>query len=67
MVRMLCPLADIAAGVIGLVGGLGYGLFKLIRNKVKGKPPPPATETTPRSRVTLHPARLVAFGSMIYM
>ena len=52
VVRMVCPLADIAAGVLGFVGGLGYGLFALIRNKVKGKPPPPATETVPRIRTT---------------
>ena len=67
VVRMLCPLADIAAGVIGLVGGLGYGLFKLIRNKVKGKPPPPATETVPRLRTPVHSSALETFGSMIYL
>ena len=67
VVRMLCPLADIAAGVIGLVGGLGYGLFRLIRNKVKGKPPPPATETVPRLRTPVHSAALETFGSKIYL
>ena len=67
VVRMLCPLADIAAGVVGLVGGLGYGLFKLIRNKVKGKPPPPATETVPRLRTPVRSAALETFGSKIYL
>ena len=67
VVRMLCPLADIAAGVVGLVGALGYGLFKLIRNKVKGKPPPPATETTPRLRTPVHSAALEKFGQKIYL
>ena len=67
VVRMVCPLADIAAGVIGLVGALGYGLFKLIRNKVKGKPPPPATETVPRLRTPVHSAALETFGSKIYL
>ena len=65
--RMVCPLADIASGVIGLVGGLGYGLFKLIRNKVKGKPPPPATETVPRLRTPVHVGALEKFGQMIYL
>jgi hypothetical protein len=67
VVRMLCPLADIAAGVIGLVGALGFGLFKLIRNKVKGKPPPPATETVPRLRTPVRSVALEKFGSMIYL
>ena len=67
VVRMLCPLADIAAGVLGFVGSLGYGLFALIRNKVKGKPPPPATETVPRLRNTLRPMKLKKFASMIYL
>ena len=67
VVRMFCPLVDIAAGVVGLVGGLGYGLFKLIRNKVKGKPPPPATETVPRLRTPVHSAALETFGSKIYL
>ena len=65
--RMVCPLVDIASGVLGFVGGLGYGLFKLIRNKVKGKPPPPATETVPRIRNTQMPAKLEKFASMIYL
>ena len=67
VVRMVCPLVDIASGVIGLVGGLGYGLFKLIRNKVKGKPPPPATETVPRLRTPLHSVALEKFGQKIYL
>ena len=67
VVRMVCPLVDIASGVIGLVGGLGYGLFKLIRNKVKGKPPPPATETMPRLRTPLHSVALEKFGQKIYL
>ena len=67
VVRMVCPLADIAAGVIGLVGALGFGLFKLIRNKVKGKPPPPATETVPRLRTPVRSVALEKFGSMIYL
>ena len=50
--RMVCPLADIAAGIVGAVGALGFSLFRLIRNKVKGKPPPPATETVPRLKNT---------------
>ena len=66
IVRMLCPLADIAAGVLGLVGALGFGLFRLIRNKVKGKPPPPATETVPRLRNTQRPVTLANFASKIY-
>ena len=64
VVRMLCPLADIAAGVLGFVGSLGYGLFSLIRNKVKGKPPPPATETVPRIRNT---QRLIEPGMFSFM
>ena len=67
VVRMLCPLADIAAGVIGLVGGLGYGLFKLIRNKVKGKPPPPATETVPRVRNTQAVIRSGMYSFMFHV
>ena len=67
VVRMVCPLVDIASGVLGLVGGLGYGLFKLIRNKVKGKPPPPATETVPRLRTPVHAAALEKFGQKIYL
>ena len=67
VVRMVCPLADIAAGVVGLVGGLGYGLFKLIRNKVKGKPPPPATQTVPRVRNTQAMIRPETFSFMSYL
>ena len=67
VVRMVCPLVDIASGVIGLVGALGYGLFKLIRNKVKGKPPPPATESVPRLRTPVHSAALEKFGQKIYL
>ena len=64
--RMLCPLVDIASGVIGLVGALGFGLFKLIRNKIKGKPPPPPTETSPRSKTRVWSMALQKFGSKIY-
>ena len=67
VVRMLCPLADIAAGVLGFVGGLGFGLFRLIRNKVKGKPPPPATETVPRIRNTQALIRPEMFSFMSYL
>ena len=67
VVRMLCPLADIAAGVLGFVGSLGYGLFSLIRNKVKGKPPPPATETVPRIRNTQALIRPETFSFMTYL
>ena len=67
VVRMVCPLADIAAGVLGFVGGLGYGLFSLIRNKVKGKPPPPATETVPRIRNTQALIRPEMFSFMSYL
>ena len=65
--RMLCPLVDIASGLLGLLGGMGYGLFKLIRNKVKGKPPPAATETVPRIKNTQRPMKLAKFASMIYL
>ena len=64
--RMVCPLLDIAAGVLGLVGALGFGLFKLIRNKIKGKPPPPPTETSPRSKTRVWSMALQQFGSKIY-
>ena len=67
VVRMVCPLADIAAGVLGFVGGLGYGLFALIRNKVKGKPPPPATETVPRIRNTQELSRSEMFSSILHL
>ena len=66
-VRMVCPLVDIASGVLGLLGGLGYGLFKLIRNKVKGKPPPPATETVPRIRNTQALIRPETFSFMSHL
>ena len=64
--RMFCPLLDIASGVIGLVGGLGFGLFKLIRNKIKGKPPPPPTETVPRVRTPVRSMALQTFASKFY-
>ena len=67
VVRMVCPLADIAAGVLGFVGGLGYGLFALIRNKVKGKPPPPATETVPRIRTTQRLIEPEMFSSILHL
>ena len=67
VVRMVCPLADIAAGVVGLVGALGFGLFRLIRNKVKGKPPPPATETVPRFRNTQALIRSDTFSFMNHL
>ena len=66
-VRMVCPLVDIASGVLGFLGGLGYGLFKLIRNKVKGKPPPPATETVPRIRNTQALIRPETFSFMSHL
>lgn len=46
--RMVCPMLDIGAGVVGAGVGIGVGAFKLIRRAVKGPAPRPPVATAPR-------------------